>query len=140
MKKTQIVLEPILVGGTYVTNTLDVNTDISFGVTYQIDDIRNPEKRNNSHSKTIVLPGTKNNNKLLGNLFDVNSDFTFFNPNIRIGAKIVVDYVTILEGYLQLLSIDKDCSTDAEGNSIQYNVVIFNDNVNIIKEIGEKYY
>ena len=61
--------------------SLDLTEDsVSIALQYNIDDVRNIEKKNTNHSKTITLAGTKTNNKAFGNLFDVNADFTKYNP------------------------------------------------------------
>ena len=62
---------------------LDLAKGIGFGLNYSIDDVKKIESKNSNYSKTITLAGSKNNNKFLGGLFDINSDFTFFNPNFN---------------------------------------------------------
>ena len=51
----------------YINNTLlDVPADgVNFPLNYSIADIKEPEKRKQSFSKTIVLPSTKTNKVLL---------------------------------------------------------------------------
>jgi hypothetical protein len=117
---------------------LDIDTQIGFGVTYSVDDIRDISKKNSNFTKTVTLPGSKNNNILMGGLFDINADFTYFNPNFKTPAKIVVDSTTILDGYLQLKNIKKMAVADFAGNYIQYEVVLFDDSIDFITEIGDK--
>lgn len=117
---------------------LDIDTQIGFGVTYSVDDIRDISKKNSNFTKTVTLPGSKNNNILMGGLFDINADFTYFNPNFKTAAKIVVDSTTILDGYLQLKNIKKMAVADFAGNYIQYEVVLFDDSIDFITEIGDK--
>lgn len=57
---------------------LDINQNLSSLLTFAIDNIRvsvndkgSFASRQTSFSKTIVLPGTANNNKILGNVFDI---------------------------------------------------------------------
>ena len=116
---------------------LDVG-DFDISLNYSFNDIRDITKRNGSYSKTITIPGTKNNNYVLGGLFDVNADYTLFNPNFKIPGQIVVNSKTVLEGLFNLNSIDKDISVDAQGNNILYNVTIFSRSVDLLEEIGEK--
>ncbi len=80
---------------------LEISKDISFGLQYSIDDLKDISKKNSAYSKTITLPGTKNNNFLLGNLFDINADFSVFNPNFKTRARIVIDSTTVIDGFLQ---------------------------------------
>ena len=94
----------IIVDGGY---NLDIDENIGIGLTYQLDDIRNPEDRNNAYSKTVVLPGSKNNNKILGFLFDVNETFDILNPNFRTTCRVVSNGTLVMNGYLQLLEVNK---------------------------------
>ena len=43
---------------------LDLNGDVDTLLSFNIDDIKDFSSRNTSYSKTIVIPGTQNNNKL----------------------------------------------------------------------------
>ena len=47
---------------------LEIEKDIGFGLQYSVGEIKDPTKRSSAYSKTITLPGTKNNNFQLGNL------------------------------------------------------------------------
>ena len=119
--------------------SLDLNEDaINIALQYSIDDVRNIENINSNHSKTISLPGTKKNNIAFGGLFDVNSTFDKYNPNLRKPARIVVDSSSILEGYLQLANIKKLNNTDLQGNKISYEVVVFDDSVDFMQSLGDK--
>jgi hypothetical protein len=117
---------------------LDISKDIGFGVNYSIDDVRDPSKKNTAYSKTIVLPGTKNNNYQFGLLADVNSDFTFFNPNSKTKAKIIVDSTTIIDGFLQLKGIRKVYNTKTDVEEIEYDIVIYDNAVDFYSAIGKK--
>ena len=69
---------------------MDLKKGLGFGINYSIDDVRKIEKKNSNYSKTITLVGSREVNKLMGGLFDINADFTFFNPNKKTEAKIIV--------------------------------------------------
>ena len=117
---------------------LDLAEGLGFGLNYQVDDVKNPTNRNGSYSKTIQLAGTKNNNKVLGGLFDVNADFTFFNPNIKTDAKIIVDSSVVLEGFMQLKSIKKKSKSFIDGNNVVYEAVIFSAATDFFSDIKDK--
>ena len=59
---------------------VDITTDIDAMMTFAIDDIKDFSARNTAFSKTIVIPGTANNNKVFGNVFDPNQS-RFSDPN-----------------------------------------------------------
>ena len=117
---------------------LDLAKGIGFGLNYAIDDVKKVESKNSNYSKTITLAGSKNNNKLLGGLFDINADFTFFNPNFKVEAKIIRDSSTVLEGFLQLKSIEKDTDNFQDGNLIVYKCVISSRTVDFQTDIKDK--
>jgi len=117
---------------------LDLDSSFNIALQYSIADIKDVSKRNSSYSKTIILPGTKNNNYWLGNLFDINSDFSAFNPNKKTAARLLVNTETVIDGFLQLKKIKKLVNTNHQGNNIQYEVVIFDNKVDLMTELGEK--
>ena len=121
-----------------VNAKLDLQGDIPIALQYSVADIRDISKRNAAYSKTIVLPGTKNNNFWFGNLFDINSDFTSFNPNKKTSAKLLVNGELVIDGFLQLRKINKDLVSDDEGELIKYECVIYNNFVDLMTELGEK--
>lgn len=123
---------------TPVEAELDLSQEMDIALQYSIADIKDITKRNTSYSKTIILPGTKNNNYWFGNLFDINSDFTMYNPNKKVDARILVNTETVIEGFLQLKKIKKLVNADAQGNMIQYEVVVFNNAIDLMTELGEK--
>jgi hypothetical protein len=51
-------------------NRLDVYKDISSLLNFAIDDIKDFAKRSTTYSKTVILPGTSNNNTLVGSMFE----------------------------------------------------------------------
>ena len=116
---------------------LDLSNEIDIALQYSVADIKDISKRNSAYSKTIILPGTKNNNYWFGNLFDVNADFTMFNPNKKTAAKLLVNTEIVINGFLQLRKIIKLNNVDNQGNLINYEVVIYNNSVDLMSVIGE---
>lgn len=121
---------------------LDVLQDFSHQITYSIDDIANIDTKTTAFSKTIVLPGTANNNQLLGNIFEFsNSNFTVdANPNVGYNfnasksAKVRVESngLQIMKGVLRLLEIVID------GNNIDYEVGLFGELGGFVSALGTK--
>ena len=117
---------------------IDLAKGVGFGLNFAIDDIRKIESKNSNYSKTITLAGSKNNNKLLGGLFDINADFTFFNPNFKTEARIIVNSSTVIDGFLQLKSIEKQTDNQLDGNLIVYKCVISSKTIDFLTEIKDK--
>jgi hypothetical protein len=108
---------------------LDITKDFSQQITFAIDDLQNVDSKSTSFTKTIVLSGTANNNKLLGNIFEMaNANFTDdslanvgynFNASKSAKARIEIDGLQVMKGVMRLLEILID------GNMIEYEVALF---------------
>lgn len=114
------------------------NTNVGINMNYSIDDVRNIEKKNGNFSKTFTVPGTKNNNKIFGHLFDINTDFTQYNPNLRVDAVLLQDSSPLIEGYLQLKSVKKLNNTDLQGNLIKYDIILYDSSIDFFQKLGDK--
>ena len=112
---------------------LDTFDDFNISLNYQIEDIMDITKRKTNFSKTIELPGTKNNNLFFQQIFDVNIDNINFNPNLRIPANIRIGDNEILVGNLQLVNIIN------ENEDIRYEVVVAGTLKDIINSFQDYY-
>lgn len=117
-----------------VKSYIDTYKEEPISLTYNIADIMDIGARNSSFSKTIKIPETSNNRKLFGDISNLSVDASF-NPNKKSKAYIMVDTVVVLEGYLQL----RKAYVDKDGNKAEYEVVIYADNDNFFKTIGDNY-
>lgn len=97
---------------------LDVNADISSLLTFAIDDIKDFASRSTAFSKTVVLPGTANNNAIFGNIFETGIANTYdpaqpnvgYNFNASKSAKCIIfqDNLQTFKGTIRLLEVIKD--------------------------------
>lgn len=115
---------------------LDVYDDIAIPITFQTQDIENLSTRNSSFSKTITLPATQNNKKILGHLDNMNTDYSVFNPNEKVVATVLRNEIPVFEGYLQLLSINE--VNQNNDTAREFEVRIFDDKQNVFKEFGKR--
>jgi hypothetical protein len=107
------------------TGVLDVADNVSLPITFNIGDIRDLSSRKGTFSKTIVLEGTKNNNELLGNYYDVNIQAGTFNINALTKCQVIQNGVPILdEALLQLVSVNKVQSNNSYEDEVTYSVLI----------------
>jgi len=98
----------------YVNSTLvDLSEEFDLLITRSIADIKNPEQRSSDWSKTAKIPGTKANNILFGNIFEVdhtvlgNGQFApNFNPNKKADVIVLVDGLEQLRGFIRLIQIN----------------------------------
>lgn len=114
---------------------LDVMEEVPAAFNYQVSDIRNPESRQQSYSKTIKLPGSKVNNQIFTDIFDIDwsASGAFFNPLKKANAEWLLDDTRVFYGYLQLIKIYQ-----YDNNKIDYDVVLIGQIANIFADLGEK--
>lgn len=117
----------------YIENyRLDITNDISALLNFSIDDIKDFSARSTTWSRTIVLPGTSNNNKLFGHIFQMGqSNFYDSNiPNVNSNfnaaksAQCIIfqDQMQTFKGVLRLLQIN--ISNGFQGR-VEYEVSVF---------------
>ena len=121
--------------------TLDLYDSIPVPITYSILDIREPEKRRTSWSKTITIPGTKNNNRIFSHVYEIGQDgwitigntsvYEGFNPNLRKECIVMNDGIQVLKGNLQLKKIKRDPT----GN-IEYEIALNGDLTSLFYDVG----
>lgn len=125
----------------YIENyQVDLTQDISTDFTYTIDDIKDFGAKNTSFSKTITLPGTANNNKVFGFVFDLgNANVTNdsspnvngnFNASKVANCRILIDKIQIFKGVLRLLEIVNQSGT------IEYQCSVYGDLGGFISTLG----
>ena len=121
---------------------LDVNQEFTNQITYAVDDLQNLDSKATAFSKTIVIPGTANNNRLLGNIFEFGSaNFSVngapnvgYNFNASRAAKMRMEYngVKVIKGTLRLLEIIID------NHIIEYEVCLLGELGGFIAKLGNK--
>ena len=128
----------------YINNEqIDLTDDVSIPLNFNIADIREPEKRSTTWSKTVVLPGTAFNNKLFANIWNVNSVINSsgtvnfnpnFNPNLKAIAEITYNDATQFKGICQLLNVNV-----TDKYEIQYEVAFFGETQNVYQFFTNAY-
>jgi hypothetical protein len=105
----------------------DIRQDLGMQLNFNIDDINKYGSRDTSFSKTIVLPGTARNNKLLGFVGELGSNNTYapgaanigsnFNPAQTTKAELRANGLLLLKGVFRLTGVVKDRDMiEYEGN------------------------
>lgn len=99
----------------YISNKLvDFSSELSMPFTYQLKDVNNPTIVKNPFTKTITIIGTKNNNAIFGDIYNLDREQLFdatklvgayFNPSIRTPFSIYRNGELIESGYMQLNSV-----------------------------------
>ena len=117
---------------------IDINKEIVFPITYSINDVKQPEKRKSNSSKTIVLPGTKNNNKFFAASYDLTiSDVRQdslgfdFDPTLRYPAWVLRNGKEIFRGTVNLQKV----VVKKEVNS--FHIVLYSETTNMFQKLGD---
>ena len=128
----------------YINNEeIDLKDDVSIPLNFNIADIREPEKKSTTWSKTVVLPGSSFNNNLFSNIWNVNAvinssgttNFTpNFNPNLKAEAEIYYNNALQFKGICQLLNVNV-----TDKYEILYEVAFFGELQNIYQFFTNKY-
>lgn len=95
---------------------LDVSSEISALLSFALDDVKDFSSRSTTFSKTIVLPGTGNNNNVFGNIFQVGqANYTSneapnvgynFNASKSADCIIFTGQIQAFTGVLRLMEIN----------------------------------
>jgi uncharacterized protein (TIGR02145 family) len=118
---------------------LDINDQITNQISYAIDDLKNLDSKATSFTKTIVIPGTSNNNNLFGNIFEfgnanVSSQganvFYNFDATRSAQARIEVNGLEAIRGVLRLLKIIHD------GDRVEYEVALFGELSGLVSQLA----
>lgn len=110
--------------------SLDLFEDAEMPLNYTILDVREPDKRKTNFSKTITLPGTKNNNTIFNHVYEI-SGASKFNPNLRTEVVILQDGVQVMRGNMQLKNMIR-----FNNNEVEYEVIITGDFTSLFADIG----
>lgn len=121
------------------TGYLDVEENVVVPINISIGDIKDISKRTGTYSKTIKLPGTKNNNSLLNDYFEVNIVDGTFNVNKIQECILLQNNIPVVENaYLQLVSVLKQQATNNEDDLVEYEIVIKNNIADFFSNITNR--
>ena len=88
----------------------DLYEDEEIPLTLSVDNFKNVAEKIQSYSKDFNLPGTKRNNKIFGNIFDITRTFDNpydFNPYLKSRAVLKEDGFIIFDGFIRLIDIQE---------------------------------
>jgi hypothetical protein len=125
----------------YVENyKIDATSDIDALLSFAIDDVKDFASRNTSYSKTLVLPGTSQNNRTFANVFSINQSgqynpsLTNINDNYNISKSasciIFQGNIQVFKGVIRILEIIID------NGSIEYECAVFGELGGLIDKLG----
>ena len=114
----------------------DLYEDEDIPLTLSVDNFKNAAEQVHSYSKAFNLPGTKRNNQIFDNMFEVtrfvDGRSAQFNPLVRTQAVLKQDGILLFEGFLRMLDI-----TDKEGE-VSYNVNLYSEVIAIADTLKDR--
>ena len=113
--------------------TQPFDNNIPVNLTFNLADVREPDKRKASRSLTINIEASNEVNKCFENIFEVNIATQYFNKNKKTPVKYFVNEILNFEGSLQLIKI-----VIRPDKSINYECSIIGEGGSLFVEIGEK--
>jgi hypothetical protein len=133
MIRTEIYIEDQLI---------DLLKDIGTDFTYTIDDVREFGSRNTSFSRTISIPATATNNKILGFAFDLGTSTEYnadlpnvnanFTPAQAAKCEVYIDKIQIFKGVIRILEIVMNKGIT------EYQCAVFGELGGFITELGNR--
>jgi hypothetical protein len=122
-----------------IVGYLDTDNNTIVPLNFAIADIKDISKKKGVFSKSITLPGTKNNNILLNNYFDINVKAGTFDINKLQLCSVIQNGVTILDNaLLQLVSINKKQLDSSYEDTLTYTVLIKDQTSDFFTSINNK--
>ena len=112
----------------------DLYEDEDIPLSLSVDDFKNTAEQVQSYSKAFNLPGTKRNNQIFDNLFEItrSDDGVIFNPYVKTQCKLKQDGFILFEGYLRMIDIQE------KRGEISYNVNLYSEVIALADVLGDK--
>jgi hypothetical protein len=120
----------------YIELTEDIIVPLSFG----LGDIRDISKRAGAFSKSIVVPGTKQNKDILSHLYDLNIVTGVFDVN-KIQKAIIIDEagsIVFNNGIVQLIDVNKVNNTFTNEEEISFTLLVKDTTGDFFTSMGNK--
>ena len=128
MDDVQIIAGPGISGV-----SLDISETMSIPTKVRAGDVRDPQSRKSARTQGVTFPATTKNDQFFGGIFDVNTDYSLFNPNVKTDVKLSLNGNVIIDGYLQL----KRIITDDKGDR-GYECILYDKAVDFYRKVEKK--
>ncbi len=119
----------------YINNIyIPLSKSINPSITRSIADVREPNKRKSTYSKTTTVPNSKEAFEVFGAIFEINLTDGSFDPTVKADCLYLVDGSEIINGYCQLKNIK-----ETDDKEIEYDIVMFGNVANLFNGVDDKY-
>ena len=101
------------------SSEVELDESVSFAINKQFEDVSSPTDIKNDWSKTVKIPFTQSNNKLFGELFNVDrliveGDSTlmgiYFDPYKKVDFRLQWGNAILLSGYAKNIDVVKEAN------------------------------
>ena len=116
---------------------IDLSNDVAVPITFSVADVKNPQSRTRSFSKSIDIPGTSNNLKFFASAFGLATDgtgneFTIFNPSLKAPFNYYKDDLLIFSGKFELTNVKKN------NGDYSFSCILYSNIVDYFAELKNK--
>ena len=122
------------------TGYIELSQDIVVPLSFGLGDIRDISKRAGAFSKSIVIPGTKQNKDILSHLYDLNIVTGTFDVN-KLQKCIILDEagsILFNNGIVQLIDVNKSNSTFTNEEEISFTLLVKDTTGDFFTSMGNK--
>jgi len=122
-----------------INDYLEVAENVVVPLNFGVSDVRDFTSKTGSFSKSIKIAGTKHNNLVFDNIFDVNAVTLEFNINTKQQCLIEQDGEIVLENaIMQLIDVQKVSTGLGNDEQIEYTITVKDTVSELFTDIGNK--
>jgi len=122
-----------------INDYLEVAENVVVPLNFGVSDVRDLTSKTGSFSKSIKIVGTKHNNLVFDNIFDVNAVTLEFNINTKQACLIEQDGEIVLDNaIIQLIDVEKISTGIGNDEQIMYTVTVKDTVSELFTDIGSK--
>lgn len=116
---------------------IELDESVQFAITKQFEDLSNPTLIKNDWSKTVSIPFTQSNNKIFGQIYNINRLIVdgstnvgiYFNPYQKMNFRLQWNDSVIMYGYAKMNEVKQN---DGKGT---YNITLFGELGKVFQEL-----
>jgi hypothetical protein len=122
-----------------INDYLEVAENVVVPLNFGVSDVRDFTSKTGSFSKSIKIAGTKHNNLVFDNIFDVNAVTLEFNINTKQACLIEQDGEIVLDNaIMQLIDVQKVSTGLGNDEQIEYTITVKDTVSELFTDIGNK--
>jgi hypothetical protein len=122
-----------------INDYLEVAENVVVPLNFGVSDVRDFTSKTGSFSKSIKIAGTKHNNLVFDNIFDVNNVTLEFNINTKQQCLIEQDGEIVLDNaIMQLIDVQKISTGMGYDEQIEYTITVKDTVSELFTDIGSK--